>query len=53
MRLRLLDGHRTIRRGPLRLYMISGREKYIETAQTLIRFLRRRQVLNGCRKYAV
>lgn len=31
----------------LRLYMISGREKYIETAQTLTRFLCRRQALSG------
>jgi hypothetical protein len=31
----------------LRLYMISGREKYFETAKTLIRFLCRHQALSG------
>jgi len=31
----------------LRLYTISGREKYFETAQKLIRFLCRRQALSG------
>jgi len=31
----------------LRLYTLSGREKYFETAQTLTRFLCRRQALSG------